>query len=324
MKKRNIRTIFRAASCAVKKELFTRKIHKYNGIPYRKRIIPYHPNGEGNVKIKELLSSGKPAMITRYGHTELDTIERFLLQPVYFGKKKQAEALCICSGFFPNDKKLISRFVELYATSARHIDIVACWNSLNGRTAEEKLIKKWSSNATLTNLASLEPWWYLEPWSEYLQDKKVLVIHPFEKSIRYQYENNREKLFLHPKVLPLFRSLQIIRPTQGVGMSSTDGYATWFDAYEALCRKIEAADFDIAIIGAGAYGLPLAAFVKIQGKQAVHMGGATQSLFGIKGNRWELPFFTYQHKLYNSWWKRPYPEEMPKNLFYEYGKAPYW
>jgi hypothetical protein len=307
-----------------KKELFTRKIAIHNGIPCRGKIIPYYPNGEGNVKIKELLLSGNPAMITRYGNTELDTIDRFLLQPVYFGKKKQAEVLCISSGFFPNDKKLIPRFVDLYAASARHIDILACWNSFHGWTAEEKLIKNWSSNATLINLASLEAWWYLDPWSECLRNKKVLVIHPFEKSIRYQYENNREKLFLNPKVLPLFQSLQIIRPPQGVGMSSTDGYDTWFDAYDALCKKIEAADFDIAIIGAGAYGLPLAAFVKTQGKQAVHMGGTTQQLFGIKGKRWESPNNSYQHRLYNSCWKRPYPEEMPKNPYCDMGTAPYW
>jgi hypothetical protein len=308
----------------LKKELFTRKISRYNGIPYWKQIIPYHPNGEGNVKIKELLLSGAPAMITRYGNMELDTIDRFLLQPFYFGKKEQATVLCISAGFFPNDKKLIPRFVDLYAASARHIDILACWNSFHGRTAEEKLIKKWSRNAILINLASLEAWWYTEPWSECLQDKKVLVIHPFEKSIRYQYENNREKLFLLPKVLPLFHSLHIICPPQGVGMSSTGGYATWFEAYDALCGKIKATDFDIAIIGAGAYGLPLAAVVKTIGKQAVHMGGTAQLLFGIKGKRWEAPNYSYQHKLYNPSWKRPYPEEMPKNPFCDMGTAPYW
>jgi hypothetical protein len=321
---KKIRTMFRAVSCAVKKELFARKVARYNGIPYRNRIIPYHPNGEGNVKIKELLLSGKPAMLTRYGNTELDTIDRFLLQPAYFGKKQQTETLCISSGFFPNDKKLIPRFVDLYAKSAGHIDILACWNSFHGWTAEEKLIKKWSNNATLINLASMEAWWYTEPWSEYLQDKKVLVIHPFEKSIRYQYEHNRENLFANPKVLPLFRSLHIIRPTQGVGMSSTDGYATWFDACDALCKKIEATDFDIAIIGAGAYGLPLAAFVKTLGKQAVHMGGTTQLLFGIKGKRWESPNYSCQYKLYNPCWKRPYLEEMPKNPYCDMGTAPYW
>ena len=70
-------------------------------------------------------------------------------------------------------------------------------------------------------------------------------------------------------------------------------------------------DFDIAIIGCGAYGFPLAAHVKRKGKQAIHMGGATQILFGIKGNRWE------EHdiisKLFNEHWIRPNKNETPKN-----------
>ena len=45
--------------------------------------------------------------------------------------------------------------------------------------------------------------------------------------------------------------------------------------------------FDIAIIGCGAYGFPLASFIKNLGKQAIHLGGVTQLLFGIKGKRWE-------------------------------------
>ena len=46
-------------------------------------------------------------------------------------------------------------------------------------------------------------------------------------------------------------------------------------------------DFDVAIIGCGAYGFPLAAKLKQAGKQAIHLAGATQLLFGIKGKRWE-------------------------------------
>lgn len=39
--------------------------------------------------------------------------------------------------------------------------------------------------------------------------------------------------------------------------------------------KIKQIDFDVCIIGCGAYGLPLAAFVKRMGKQAIHLAGGT-------------------------------------------------
>ncbi len=77
-------------------------------------------------------------------------------------------------------------------------------------------------------------------------------------------------------------------------------------------ERIRCIDFDIAIIGAGAYGLPLASFIKNMGKKAIHLGGATQLLFGIKGKRWDnLPYF---RKLYNENWVRPLPDEIPDNF----------
>ena len=68
-------------------------------------------------------------------------------------------------------------------------------------------------------------------------------------------------------------------------------------------------DFDIAIIGCGAYGLPLAAYVKSIGKQSIHLAGKTQLLFGIKGKRWHDDPLTP----YNKYWISPLPEDTPKN-----------
>lgn len=50
---------------------------------------------------------------------------------------------------------------------------------------------------------------------------------------------------------------------------------------------MDAADYDVAIVGAGAYSLPLAAHARDAGHAAIQMSGATQLLFGIKGKRWD-------------------------------------
>lgn len=68
-------------------------------------------------------------------------------------------------------------------------------------------------------------------------------------------------------------------------------------------------NFDVALVGCGAYGLPLAARLKRQGKKAIHLGGALQILFGIKGGRWDSrPEFK---KFYNDAWVRPGEEHRP-------------
>ena len=47
-------------------------------------------------------------------------------------------------------------------------------------------------------------------------------------------------------------------------------------------------------------------------KQAIHMGGATQLLFGIKGGRWDThPVIS---KLYNEHWVRPAASETPNSI----------
>ena len=75
--------------------------------------------------------------------------------------------------------------------------------------------------------------------------------------------------------------------------------------------RIAQTDFDVAIIGCGAYGFPLAAKVKDMGKVAIHLGGATQILFGIKGARWDLN--QKINRWYNEAWTRPSESDKPKN-----------
>jgi hypothetical protein len=85
----------------------------------------------------------------------------------------------------------------------------------------------------------------------------------------------------------------------------------WFEALKHMEDEISQLDFDIALIGCGAYGMALAAHVKRMGKQAVHLAGWTQMLFGIYGNRWLRDQPAYA-KFINGYWIRPSESEKPK------------
>jgi hypothetical protein len=64
----------------------------------------------------------------------------------------------------------------------------------------------------------------------------------------------------------------------------------------------------------------LAAYIKDLGKKAVHLGGTTQIMFGIRGKRWDL-FLEEERKsgasngfysnLFNEHWVYPSPSETP-------------
>lgn len=56
--------------------------------------------------------------------------------------------------------------------------------------------------------------------------------------------------------------------------------------FESVCAQLANQEFDIALIGVSALGVPLAAFVKGMGKVGVSIGGHLQILFGVQGKRW--------------------------------------
>ena len=54
-----------------------------------------------------------------------------------------------------------------------------------------------------------------------------------------------------------------------------------------ICQKINQLDFDVALIGAGALGIPLATHIKSLDKIGLSLGGHLQVIFGVSGARWK-------------------------------------
>jgi hypothetical protein len=112
-----------------------------------------------------------------------------------------------------------------------------------------------------------------------------------------------------PDVLPECE-IEIIRAP--FGFANTD-FRDWFEMLQWLEDRVEEAfarrQFQVALIGCGAAGIPLAAKVKELGGIGIHIGGPLQLLFGICGRRWEkLPGFD---RIFNEFWIRPSSEETP-------------
>jgi hypothetical protein len=235
------------------------------------------------------LSVKDPIMIARFGSTEIKAVLYpffpLLLRIIF--KKRIFGNMETLSGFFAINDDNIRRFSKLMIEDMKLVDILGSWR------IEERFLEKYYPNAKRVELINLEPYLQSTPWSIVLKDKKILVIHPFNETIESQYYTNRENLFENPYVLPEFKSLQTIKAVQTIAGQKTE-FEDWFSALDYMKVEIDKRDFDIAIIGCGAYGFPLAAHVKRMGKKAIHLGGPTQMLFGIKGKRWiENPDFNH-------------------------------
>lgn len=274
---------------------FTRKFKKKNIYP---SII--HSAEQGNSKIKELILSEKPFFVSRFGANEINYSYRVchgLRIPLKFRYSISN------AGVFPLEREALKRFSDIYYDSIGNIDLLGVWNCSE---FEGKAIGEQCRNAYLTELQAIEPYYFKTPWSKLLKGKTVLVISPFSETIESQFEKKSE-LFNDPNVLPDFH-LKVYKSVQSIGGHSN--FQNWTEAINEMKNDIKEIDFDIAILGCGAYGLPLASYIKKIGRQAIHMGGATQILFGIKGERWESHKFI--SKLFNESWVYPSVDERPE------------
>lgn len=262
---------------------------------------------DANRIIYDALMLDKPFLAARFGDAELRTLVYTL--DYHYGVRKHfpeyiKRAMHLNAGFFPPTDENLLRFGDILWSAAEKVDVYGVWYNL----LEDYVIHMQSPDAEIVRLEALEPYRSTNPWSRALAGKRVLVVHPFEDSIKTQYEK-REKLFANPDILPNFTLLTYKSVQTNAG--GTCEYPDWFAALDAMYQDIKELDFDVAIVGCGAYGLPLSAKIKDLGKQVIHLAGATQILFGIRGARWDCRP-DMQH-YFNSDWIRPSEKERPQN-----------
>lgn len=288
--------------CSVRKIVGHKKYHRSKY--YGKCIKSVD---EANQILYSAIESGKPFLAARFGDAELRALVYALENEIGIRKGYPdyiKKAMHNNAGFFPENDECLNEFGKELWNASKQVDIFGVWFNL----LEDYVIHKTSPNAELVKLVGLEPYRSKAPWSKALEGKRVLVIHPFEESIKHQYAIH-DKLFSDKNVLPDFELLTY--KTVQTNAGGTCNYNSWFEALDAMFDEIRKLDFDIAIVGCGSYGLPLAAKIKRLGKQVIHLAGATQILFGIRGARWDVRP-EMQH-LFNEYWVRPLESEKPKD-----------
>lgn len=267
-------------------------------------IMPKYDGQEAEDIVSTILKSGKPCMIARLGATEIKAVlYKDWVPPFNYIFKNGAYAhMHIYSGFFPVTESTLQKFKDLMIEDMKECDVLGSWRP------EEIFFKKQLHRSQKITLGTIGgPHDHPQTWTAVLKGKRVLVVHPFSNTIEKQYREKRSLLFEHEEVLPEFSSLQTIKAVQTVA-GNKDGFNSWFDALDYMKKEISKKEFDVCLLGCGAYGFPLAAFVKRMGKQAVHIGGPLQLYFGIKGQRWD------KAGLYNEHWVSPSELEKPQNL----------
>lgn len=286
-------------------------------------------------RLIEIISQDRPLMIARFGSVELAAFVNYLQVS---GKLKDSAdyslvkylkdecfpnwysiatrtSLSRQAGFFPCTNEILTNWGNLVLNDIKELDVLLTW--LGG----EKNIKSYLNGCErIYNSYIYFPFLFANPWTAVLKNKKVLVISPFSETIESQYEK-REKLFKDENVLPQFELKTIKAYNVLGGVNSYPDISNWFDALENMKRQIDETDFDIALIGCGAYAFNLAAYVKRKGKKGLTLCGGLQTLFGIYGTRHEDDF--RKMGILNDYWVRPGSNERPIG-FQNVENGAYW
>jgi len=270
--------------------------------------------------IRAGILSGKPFMAGKVGTGDNETMLRYIdihdkeatavkwlklfagrRRPFWWDNSIRA-GIGVCAGVFPPTVEGIEEFCRIYETYLPEMDGFA--SCADGET---RVHDRYCPNATPIAWESLFPLRDGYSWFGALKGKRVLVVHPYEKSIRSQYEKAvRCELHKGQGPMPEFE-LMTYKPVISIGGKSSE-YACWNDALKHMIDDVSKIDFDIALVGCGVYGVPLSIHVKRMGKVAIHTGGSTQLIFGIKGRRFD------HWNCYNENWIHVNAEDVPENM----------
>ena len=281
--------------------------------------------------IYNALISDNACMIARFGSNELNCLKNYLgiihnqgkywayikgVASPWWWDQRIINQMNYCAGFFPAEQPKIEQFCKLMLQDIPEVDILASW------LTDEYLFEKELEHSYKIEFELLNPYFSQIPWTRALEGKKVLVVHPFAHTIQQQYK--KRALLFKGNLLPAFE-LKTIKAVQSIAGSPTP-FSDWFAALNFMKAEIDQQDYDICLIGCGAYGFPLAAHVKRSGKKSVQLGGSLQLLFGIRGKRWEDPLYNSKYNyaaLINENWVKPSEEEKPAGADIVEG-ACYW
>jgi len=273
---------------------------------------------DGNNFISHFLKNKKPFAAGKIGVTELNLL--YCYENLKNGGqllphlKHEVENI---AGLYPYNETTVTTFAEMFLSLLPNIDLIPVWNRVIP-TFEKHILDTYCKNSYRTTLAQLEPYFDDKPWTNYLQGKKVLVFSPFANSIERNYKH-LDKIW-NKKITNNFE-LEVVKYPFAIPISTKSSHVTSDSIYKKYLDILHEKVFDVGIFGTGYTSLMYTLECKKMGRAGIHLGGSTQILFGIKGQRWkEIDRFK---QIFNQYWTDPTEEERPSKLTLVEGGC-YW
>lgn len=195
------------------------------------------------------------------------------------------------SGIYPRDAAFLDRFCDQYARAVGELDAIGifaddlpdalelfAYHQLRGAP-----MAYFDQEPERSSPADED-----RCWLRHLRGRRILLLSPFaellrERANRDDYDASWAKIgkrWFEPA------SVEAIEFPYGFDPRTRERHPSALDLFDEIRGRVAAADFDIALIGAGGLGIPLAGEVKRLGRIGVSLGGHLQVVFGVAGERW--------------------------------------
>jgi hypothetical protein len=268
---------------------------------------------------------------------KLGTTERVLLaHPMVLARETERRRLLAfesslsfraerTSGIFPRDREFLRRFSPWYADQVRRLDWIGlfpadlrlqseilAFHSLNGQLVYFK------DQEPDRSVPSQESACYLPA----LRGRRLLLVSPFANLLRDRADRGTFEAVWARTGKRWFEpaSVEALVVPYGFEPETQRRYASSLAVYEDLTDRLSGLEFDVALIGAGGLGIPLAVDAAARGQVAISLGGHLQVLFGLLGERWRRQE-SWRRRYINAAWLdvpdryRPDPRNTTENYW---------
>lgn len=273
--------------------------------------------------IKRLIVSNQPFFIGRIAGIELKAVYAVLHHVSLHPTHEIRMGLENNAGIYVKDQSSLEEYVTQLLDSYQDCTLIAEWNR-TGRVFAfhgmgQDLVAQRTPSIPKIDALALEPYYVEDSWMSSLQGKSILIVHPFAETMKKQVAHLSD-LFPNRDWFTDC-TFQFIMPP--FTLAGNHQEKDWQEHYHEFLQRLSSIQsFDIALVGAGGYGMLISNYIyKEMGKSVMYIGGALQLFFGIIGKRW----FDHKEimKLVNDNWVRPGPNDKPSH-FSRVEKGCYW
>jgi hypothetical protein len=298
------------------RSLYSRFVHLRGELELRegKKLWARHTiltAAETNKRLGALIASGRSFSAGKIGANERNLLMwaygvRASLGIAGFGrhvKFRQTSNCATNAGLVPRTTESYREVADVIDGAVSNLDILAIWH----QSGEYSYLKSRNYlGIDLCCLFDLQPYFVDDPWTTRLAGRRVLFVSPFAQSAERQHP-------LLAKIWPngLMPNFELVTYKFPYLFSEEQsGGLSWQQARDDFKNFALNTEFDIALIGAGGLSLPIAEICRGMGRQAIHLGGGAQLLFGIRGSQYEAD--EKYANLMNGFWTKPMRSEIPR------------